>query len=133
DIPNRIDRCAAVMNVALLTTAHHLHDGVDFADVVQELVAQSFACARTFYQSGDIEKLDRRRHDLLRMRNRGDFFETRIWHADYAEIRIDCAEGIIFRWRLVRARDRVEKGRFTDVRQSNNSGAQHDILCSGGL
>ena len=75
-------------------TAHDLHDGVDFADVAEELVAESFARARAFHQPGDVDELDRRRHDLLRM---GQLRELRaaVGHRHDADIWIDGAERII--------------------------------------
>ena len=57
------------MNVAVLEAAHDLHDRVNFANVMEKLIAQSFTCACAFDQAGNIDKLDRGRHDLLRMRN----------------------------------------------------------------
>ena len=53
------------MDIGALKTAHDLDNGVDLANVTEELVAESFARARTFDQSGDIDKLDRRRDDFL--------------------------------------------------------------------
>ena len=52
-------------------------------------------------------------------------FKARIRHGHGAEIRFDGAERIIFCRRFVRARDRVEQCRFPDIRQSNDSRAQH--------
>jgi hypothetical protein len=65
DVAHRINGRADVMNVAVFKTAHHLHDGVHFANVVEKLIAQPFARARAFDQSSDIDKLDRRRRDFL--------------------------------------------------------------------
>jgi hypothetical protein len=61
----------------------------------------------------------------LRMRKLSEFREARIRHSDDAEIRVNRAERIIRRLRFTRAGDGVEKCRFADVWQSNNSGAQH--------
>ena len=46
DVANEIDRSRDVMDVRVLETTDHLHDGIDFADVGQELVPQSFPCSR---------------------------------------------------------------------------------------
>ena len=55
------------MDVRVLEAAHHLDDGVHFADVGQEFVAQSLALARAFHEPGDVHELNRRRnHDALR-------------------------------------------------------------------
>ena len=68
DVAHRIDRAADVMNVAVFEAAHDLDDRVHFADVAEELVAESFARARAFHEPGDIDELDRGRNDFLRMR-----------------------------------------------------------------
>src|SRR5215510_10138901 len=67
------------------------------------------------------------------MRNLRDLFQARIRHCQNADVRVDGAEGIIFRRRLVRARNGVKKRRFADVWKTNNSCAEHDFLCGGGL
>src|SRR5262249_60377645 len=67
------------------------------------------------------------------MRNLRDLFQARIRHCHNADVRVDGAEGIIFRRRLVRARNGVKKRRFADVWKTNNSCAEHDFLCGGGL
>ena len=59
DVTDWINRSADVMNVRIFKTANHLHDRVNFANVMKELVSQSFARARAFHQTGDIDELDR--------------------------------------------------------------------------
>ena len=128
DVANRIDRRADVMDIRVRKAAHHLDNRVYFADVMEKLVAESFARARAFDQTGDIHKLDRSRHNFFRARHLAEFFQPRIGHANYANVGIDCAKGIIFRWRVVRPRNRIEQRRFADVRKSNNSSAEHPFL-----
>ena len=123
DVADRIDRSADVMNIAVFETADDLHDCVHFADVTEELIAEAFARARAFDQTGDIDELDRRRNDLLRMRNLREFCKARIGHGDDAEVGIDRAERIILRGRFVRAGDRVKERGFADIRQPNDSSA----------
>src|SRR5262249_21569779 len=114
-----------MMHIRIFETAHDLNDCVYFADVVEKLVTQSFAGAGAFDQAGDIHELDCRRSDLFRFRDLRDFFETQIWDKDDAEIGINRAERIILSRRFVRPGDSIEQGRFPDVRQSNNSSAEH--------
>ena len=114
-----------MVNVAVFKTTYHLHNGVDFTDVTEELIAEAFAGARAFHQSGDVDELDRRRNDLLRMGQLRECVEPRIRHRDDAEIRINCAEGIIRGLRFSGARNGVEERRLANVRQTNDSGAQH--------
>src|SRR4029077_10105101 len=48
-----------------------------------------------------------------------------IRHGHNAQVWIDGAKRIIFRRRLMRARDGVKKRRLSDVWKTNNSGAKH--------
>ena len=52
-----------VMDVRILEAAHHLDDGVDLADVGEELVAEPLALARALHQAGDVHELDGGRDD----------------------------------------------------------------------
>ena len=65
------------MHIRVGKAAHYLHDRVDFADVTEKLVAESFARARAFHQTGDIHELDRGRHNFLRTRHFTELFQTR--------------------------------------------------------
>ena len=125
DVANRVDRAADVMDIRVLEATDDLHDRVDLANVAEELVAESFAGARAFHEARDVHKLDRGRDDLLRVRKFRERFEARVGHGDDAEIRIDRAEGVVRGLRFARARDGVEKRGLADIRQPDNSSAQH--------
>ncbi len=125
DVAHGIDRAADVMDVAILETAHHLHDRVHFADMAEELVAEPFARARAFHQPRDVHELDRGRDDLLRAGQLREHFEPRIGHGHDPEIRVDRAKRVVRRLRFSRAGDGVEERGFPDVRQSDDSSAQH--------
>ena len=125
DVAHRIDRAADVVNVAALEAAHDLHDRVYFADVAEELVAEAFARARAFHEPRDIDELNRGRDDFLRMRKLREHFEPRVGHRHDAEVRIDRAKWIVRRLRFAGAGDGIEESGFADVRQTDDSGAQH--------
>src|SRR4051794_15662953 len=110
-----------MMNVAALETPDHLHNSVDFADVAEELVAEAFSRARSLDQSRDVHKLNRRRHNFLRMGKLRQFCKPRIRHGHDAEIWIDRAERIIRGRRFMRPRDGIEERRLSDVRQTDDS------------
>ena len=46
DVGDRIDLAADMRHVRIVEAAHHMRDGVDLADVAEELVAEPFALAR---------------------------------------------------------------------------------------
>ncbi len=65
DVGQRVQRLRNVGHVGVLEAAHHHRDGVDVADVAQELVAQPGPLARAGHQPGDVHELDGGRHDLV--------------------------------------------------------------------
>jgi hypothetical protein len=125
NVAHRINRPGNVMDVVVLETAHDLDDRVHLADMGQELVAQPLALARALDQPGDIHELEHRRHELLRFREIGELLQPLVRHGDNTGVRIDRAERIIGRLRLAGLRDCIEKRALPDVRQPDNSRAQH--------
>ena len=61
DVAHRIDRAGDVMDVVVLEAADDLDDGVDFADVGEELVAEALARARALDQARRCRRTRRRR------------------------------------------------------------------------
>ena len=54
-----LDRVARARHVVVLERPQHEHDGVDLADVGEELVAEALALARAFDEAADVDDLDR--------------------------------------------------------------------------
>ncbi len=126
DVAHRIDVAGDMMDVGVFEAAHDLHDGVDFADMAEELVAQPFALARALDQAGDVHELDRRRNDDVGLDHLLQHLEPRIGHGHDADVRVDRAKGIIGRLRFAGAGDGVEESGFADVGQTDDSSSQHD-------
>ena len=61
------------MDVRVLKTADHLHDGIDFANMAEKLVAETFSLACALHQAGDIDEFDSSRNDLLGFREPASF------------------------------------------------------------
>src|SRR5690606_41992187 len=59
-------------DLVVLEAAQHMHDGIDLADVGEELVAQPFSLGRASDEAGDIDKGDAGRDDFLRSCRRRD-------------------------------------------------------------
>ena len=113
------------MNVLILEATDDLHDGIDFADMAEELVAEAFALAGAFDQTGDIDEFDGRGNGLFRLGKRGQSVKSWVGNADDADVRFDRTERKIGRLRLAGAGDGVEEGGFTDIGQPDNSGLEH--------
>src|SRR5690606_5179795 len=71
DVGYGVDAAGNVDHVFVFKAAHHMHDGVGFAYVGQELVAQTLALGRSGDQSGDVDELDHGGQDALRLDDLG--------------------------------------------------------------
>ena len=105
----------------ILEAAHDMGDGVAFADIGEELVAEALALRGAAHEAGDIDEGEARRDDLLGARDLAQHVQPRIRHRDIADIRLDGAERIIGGLRRRRLRQRVEQGRFADIRQPDDT------------
>ncbi len=64
-----------VDHVVVLEAAHHVDDGVGFADVREELVAQSLALGRARHQTGDVDEFHGRMQHAFRLDDGGQRIE----------------------------------------------------------
>ena len=120
DIAQRIDAPVNVHNVIILKTAHDMHDRVHLTDIREKLVAEALAFGSALNQTGDIDKLNDSRHDLLCIVHLREHVQALIRHRDNSDIGIDCAERIVCRLGS-RLSQRVEQSAFSDIRESDNS------------
>ena len=126
-IGDRIDAPLDMGDVAAFEAAQDVDDRVDLADVGEELVAEPFALGGAADEAGDVDELDLGLDLLRRLGDLADLVEPRIGHRDPADIGLDRAEWIIGRLRRGGLGQRIEKGRFADVRQADNAAAEaHD-------
>ncbi len=108
-------------DVVILEAAQHMDDGVDLADVGEELVAEPFALGGAAHQAGDVDEADAGRDDLLRLGDRGDLLQARIGHRHLAGVRLDGAERIVGGLRRRRPGQGVEERRLADVGQADDA------------
>jgi putative MATE family efflux protein len=120
DVRHRIDAAIDVDDVVVLEAAHHVRDGVGLADVGEKLVAQPFALGSPTHQAGDIDEIDRGRHDRFRMVELDQGVEAWIRHLHHADVRLDGAERIVGDGRSGR-RQRIKKRRLAHVGQADDS------------
>ena len=123
-VGDRIDPAFDMGDVAALEAAQDMDDRIDLADVGEELVAEPFALAGAAHQPGNVDELDLGLDLLRRFGDAGDLVEPLVGHRDAADIGLDRAEGIIGRLRRGGFGQRIEKGRFADVRQADDAAAK---------
>jgi hypothetical protein len=70
-----IDAALHMGHVTVLETAQDVGDGVDLADIGEELVAETLALGRAFHEARDIDEGHPRGNDLLRLRDPGQLVE----------------------------------------------------------
>ena len=125
DVANGIDGTGNVMDVFVFETADDLDDGIDFADVAEELVAQAFALGGAFDEAGDVHEFDGGGDDDGGF---GDLFkdlEAGVGDSDDADVGVDGAEGVVGGLGFARACDGVEEGGFSNVGQTDYSSFEH--------
>ena len=113
----RVYAAVNVSDVVVVEAAQHVYDGVGFAYVSEELVAQTFALAGTLYESGNVHNLAGCGHNASRMYNLGELCEAFVGHGYHADVRFDGAKrkvGCL----CLRARQAVENRRLAHIRQS---------------
>jgi hypothetical protein len=97
DIPDRIDRAVDVGHVIVLEAADDVGDDPRLADVGEKLVAPTLSLARAPDKTGDVDKLDHRRDDLLGGDDFGKALETLIRNGNDPDVGIDRTEGVVGR------------------------------------
>ena len=69
-------------HVGIFEAAQHVRDGVDFADVGEELIAETLTLGGAPHQAGDVDEGEPGRHDLCRIGRRAESGEPRIGHRE---------------------------------------------------
>jgi len=86
----------------------------------RNFVAESFAFAGSLHQTGDVDELERRRHDALGLHDPGQLLQPLVRHLDHADVGINGAKRVVGRLGP-RPRNGVEQRGFPDVGQSHDS------------
>ena len=129
-VAHRVDVARDMCHVAVLEAAQHMGDGVDLADIGQELVAQALALGGALHQAGDVDELELGVDDLGRGRDGRELVEPRIGHGDAADIGLDGAERIVGRLRRLGGGERIEQGRLADIGQADDSTVETHLTLS---
>ena len=120
DITNRIYGTIDMHDVVIIEAANDVHDGVGLTDVRQELVTETLTLGSALDETCDIDELDHRRHDLLRIIQGAQLLKTLIRYSDDTDVRLDRTERVVGRLRA-RLRNCVKQCRLADIRQSDDT------------
>ena len=101
-------------DIIIVEATKNVDNGICFADVGQELVAQPFALGSALDESGDVHDFHRRRDDALRVNQFREPVEPFVGYGDNAHVRFDGAEREVGRLSLS-VRKAVEKSGFSHV------------------
>ena len=107
-------------DVRVIEAANDMHDGIRLTDVRQELVTEALTLGGTLHETCDIDELDHRRHDLLRIIQGAQLLKTLIRYSDDTDVRLDRTERVVGRLRA-RLRNCVKQCRLADIRQSDDT------------
>ena len=72
-----------------------MHNGVYLAYVCQKFISQPFALAGTFYQTGNVYKLNGSRHYALWLHQFGQFAQPFIGYVYLSHVGLNSAEAVI--------------------------------------
>ena len=120
-VGERIDAAFDMGDVAILEATQHMDDRVGLADIGKKLIAETLALGGASDQTGDVDEADPGRDERSWFGNLGDRVEAWVGNRYFAGIRLNRAERIISRLRGSGPCQRVEEGRFADIRQADNS------------
>ena len=116
-------------DVAVLETAQDVDDGVGFADIGEELVAQALAAAGAAHQAGDVDEFQAGGHGFLRFADGRQHAQARVGHGDAADVGLDGAEGVVGGLGRGGGGERVEEGGFADVGEADDAAVEAHKSC----
>ncbi len=127
-IADRVDAAFDMGDVGIFEAAEHMDDGIDFADIGEELVAEAFALRGTAHEAGDVDEGDARRDDFLRLAGLCQQLHAWIGNRHFTGVRLDRAERIVRRLRRRRARQCIEESGLAHIGKPDDAAFEaHDI------
>ncbi len=125
---DRVDAALDMNHVVVLEAAKHIGDGIDLADVGEELVAEPFALGGAAHQPGDVDEGQPCGDHLSGLGNSGELVEARVGDRNLADIRLDGAERVVGGLRRGALGQSVEQGGLADIGQPDDAAFEsHDL------
>ena len=115
-------------DIIVIKAAHNLRDGVCFANVGKELVAQAFAFGCTSNEAGDVHKFHGGRQDAFGFDDGGQRIQSWIGHVDNAGIWFNGAEGVVLGVNACVGQG-IEEGGLADIWQADDAAVESHMVC----
>ena len=112
-------------DVIVLKATDDLHNCVNFSDIREKLVSESFSFARPLNESRDVDKLNRGGNDHLGFRDLLKNGETLVWYVHNADIGINGAERVVGRLCFAGSSQRIEKRRLANIGETDDTCFEH--------
>ena len=116
----RVNLLGYVLYVRIAEKTNHFTDGVRFANIRQEFIAQTFALRSTGTQACNINEFHRCRDDLRRVIDGGKAVKSLIGNGNQANIGLDGCKRIVCS-KSALLRKGGKQRRLANVRQANNA------------
>ena len=110
-------------HVRVLKTPDEMKQGIDFSNLCQKLVAQSFTPAGPLYEPCDITNLKGARGDFLRSKDFPQLRQTGIVNSGHPYIGLNCRERIVGH-NTSRTNQSIKDGGLPHVREPNHSATE---------
>ncbi len=110
-------------HVRVVEAAHDVNDGIHFADVRKELIAQAFTFGRAGDQARDVDEFDGRGRPFRRARQFGQAMQALVGNRHDPNISFDRAKWVVLGLGP-RIAQRVKQGGFAHIRKTDYAATQ---------
>ena len=108
NVGNWIDLATDMDHVVIFEASNNLQDRVDLANMTQELIPQSLPFASSLNDARDVDQLEDRRHDFLRLNELRDSRKAIVRDIHDAFVGLDRAKGVVLGLSTLSTRERVK-------------------------
>ena len=120
DVVQRVDTPGDVVDVFVVKHTHNFRYRVYFTNVLEKLIPEPLPLRGTFDESGDIDKFDNGRHNLLRVGHFAQRLQTVVRHRNDSYGRVDGTKRIVL-GRHALLGECIKKRGFSHVWQTDNA------------
>ncbi len=120
-----VNRTRHMVNIRALKAADNLNDGINFADVAKELVAEPLSLACPLHETCDVNEFNGGRNDFLRFRKRSKLSQALVGDVNDAKIGLNRTEGKVCHVSFAGTGHRIEERGLADIGQPGDTCFEH--------